>query len=874
LKLISSDQVDIYFEAGAVLEYYMTKTIIPNLQLFPVSHELEVVNQQFSIATHKENTLLLKILQKSISAISDIEHLKLKRKWFGDSNKIPTTNGRFTLEEHEYIKHVTVTLCQPELKNGATLTLPHVDFITRTSGLKIIVSHPLNWSDSLNALQNKECDLLVGVTETAQRKKMMAFTSKYFQDKVVIVTKKEQEFVYNLSDHLTHPFAILKGSSVINLLKQHYPSIHLIEVNTPLKGTDLVQQGAAFGFIHQRVFTANLFNRHDLNGLKINASLRNQFDDIQALATRKDDKLLHSILSKAVEKVDKEALAKLILMNVTKETSIQFEDNEQNYLNSTQVVWCYSDNADAWHELLSSLTKDTGMMLVKSKKMVWNDTFTALMNKECDVLPEVTRTTERSKTMNFTKPIHQEERVIVTQEQQAFIADIRDYLDKEFVVLRGDIVYQQLLKGYPNIKIKLVDHQVEGLNLIKNGKALAYIGSITDTGNTINKFSLKNLKIAGTLSDKYNDSWALATRKSDDILSSIFSKIINNADKNKMRKIISGQLSIKYEQGFDYTLFWQMLFIALIILVAIVFWNRRLSALNLQLKISKNVAEQAQQKVESQNREILTTQQQLLQSEKMASLGTLTAGVAHEINNPTNFTYAAVYMMQSEIDEIKTYLKELAGGDKADIVIINSFDEKFEKLIELAKTASEGTNRIKVIVEDLRTFARLDDAKQAQIQISGLIKSTVHLVKTQFENITIKTEFFYDPLLNCFPSKLNQVFMNIIVNACQSIETKLKQNHQLNLNEELEGLITISTSKKNNYIVIHVKDNGCGMDKLTQQKVCEPFFTTKDVGNGTGLGMAISFGIIEEHQGMLDISSNSTQGSDFYVYLPTKSSDK
>jgi C4-dicarboxylate-specific signal transduction histidine kinase len=154
--------------------------------------------------------------------------------------------------------------------------------------------------------------------------------------------------------------------------------------------------------------------------------------------------------------------------------------------------------------------------------------------------------------------------------------------------------------------------------------------------------------------------------------------------------------------------------------------------LNSQLTLSKKIAEEAQTKVESQNDEILATQQQLLQSEKMASLGTLTAGVAHEINNPTNFTHAAVFMMQNEIDEIKCFLKQLAGGDNADDDVINSFDVKFKKLIELAKTAQEGTQRIKVIVEDLRTFARLDDANQAEIKISELITSTVHLVETQY----------------------------------------------------------------------------------------------------------------------------------------------
>jgi len=870
LALISSHQADVYFEAVSVLDYYMTKNMMSNLQLVPISADLEVINQKFSIATHIDNEILLSIFQKTLNAIPDIDQIKLKRKWFGEKHIKQGGNYSFTSDELEYIKHKPVTLCRPELNSGSRLTIQLVDFINRNAGLNIKVSRPLSWADSLIALQSKECDLLASATTTLQRQKTMAFTPEYFRDKMVVITQKGQKVIYDLSDHLSQTFIVPKGLSVIQLLKRHYPSIKLIEVEDTLKGTNMVQQGDAFGFIYPRAFTVNLFEKNELSDLKINASLRNQFDDIHAIATRKDDKFLNNILSKAIGNVDKDAIKNLILNKKAKGKAIQFDKKEKDYLNTTQITWCASDNTDAWDELMLYLTKETEMTLVKSKKMAWHEALLALMNEECDVLPEATKTVERSKVMNFTQSIHQEERVIVSQNHQPFISDLRDYLDNEFVIHKGDVVYELLKKGYPNINIRIVDHQIEGLNLVSSGKAFAYIGSITDTGNTINKFSIKNLKIAGSLSDKYIDSWAFATRKSDPILSSIFSKIIDNADKNQIRKIISGQLSLKYEQGFDYTLFWQMLFVALFLLSAVIFWNRRLSALNLQLVMSKKVAEDAQEKVESQNREIIETHQQLVQSEKMASLGTLTAGVAHEINNPTNFAHAAVYMMQNEIDEIKAFLKQLAGGDNADIDVINSFDSKFEKLIELTKTANEGTQRIKVIVEDLRTFARLDSAKQAEVRVSELIKSTVNLVKTQYESITIRTEFIFDPVIHCFPSQLNQVFMNIIVNACQSIKAKVKNNEQLNSNDEFTGLIVINTSEKDDHLIINISDNGVGMDEQTKQKVCEPFFTTKGVGSGTGLGMAISFGIIEEHDGMLKISSTVMQGSDFSIYLPFK----
>jgi ligand-binding sensor domain-containing protein/signal transduction histidine kinase len=284
---------------------------------------------------------------------------------------------------------------------------------------------------------------------------------------------------------------------------------------------------------------------------------------------------------------------------------------------------------------------------------------------------------------------------------------------------------------------------------------------------------------------------------------------------------------------------------------------------NHHVELIKNIASYAATALataESHQR-LVTAQTKLVTAEKMAGLGTLTAGVAHEINNPTNFTHAAVYLMEEEIKQIKDFLRQLAGGDKADNDVLQSFDDKFMKLIELTQTAIAGTTRIKNIVEDLRTFARLDNVKRAEVNISELIKTTVHLVKTQYNSIEITTNFDYSPLINCIPSKLNQLIMNIIVNACQAILTgqgQKKEDHDC-------GKLIISSTKSGDEIQISFKDNGCGMDKETLQRVFEPFFTTKDVGSGTGLGMAISFGIIEEHGGHIEIESVVNEGTTIII---------
>jgi polar amino acid transport system substrate-binding protein len=871
LNLISSNQADVYFEVGAVLDYYMAKNLIPNLQLVPVSSDFEVVNQKFSIAAHKDNETLLNILQKSINAIPDIEHIKLKRKWFGNKSENRTKQNSFTAEELQFISEASLILCRPTLNQGSDSVIQIIDLITRNVGLNIKMGTPLQWSESLKALENKKCDLILEVTKTEEREKTLSFTPNYFRDKLAIITKKNQSTIYDVFDHPNEKFGILKGSSSIELLKEHYPNIKLVEVGHTLEGIGLLKNDHIFGYISSLTFIENIFRNHHFENLKINTQLREKFDDHQSIATRKADKLLNSVLTKSINNTDPNVIAELIYLESKETDKIKLTPEEKVLLRNREIALCVAHDSLDWVSVMPYFLKSVDMKIIFSNKFTWAQALLALENGECDLLPEVTPTKKRMEIMGFTPSVHQEERVIVTVNEQKFINNIGDYSEQTFAVLKGDLLVEQLIDDYPFLKIEQVNSYLDGMQRVQNKNVFALIGSISIVGSVISKYGLKNLKISGSLPDKFNNNWTIATRKDDTALNDIFSKIVLSLDKKELRKRLFDDINVKYEQGFDYTLFWQMLFVALILLSAVVFWNRRLSTLNLQLISSKKIAEDAQEKVESQNRELLDTHQQLVQSEKMASLGTLTAGVAHEINNPTNFAHAAVYMMQKEIDEIKAFLKQLAGGDKADIAVISSFDSKFEKLIELTKTAKEGTQRIKVIVEDLRTFARLDDAKQAETKVSELIQSTVNLVKTQYENITISTDFDYDPLIDCFPSQLNQVFMNIIVNACQSIKTKLTENEIINADDNFEGMITICTSEQNNYLVININDNGGGMDELTQQKVCDPFFTTKSVGSGTGLGMAISFGIIEEHDGMLKISSTLMQGADFSIYLPVKS---
>lgn len=264
------------------------------------------------------------------------------------------------------------------------------------------------------------------------------------------------------------------------------------------------------------------------------------------------------------------------------------------------------------------------------------------------------------------------------------------------------------------------------------------------------------------------------------------------------------------------------------------------------------------------------TQGQLVHSEKMASLGQLTAGIAHEINNPINFIYNGIDNLKNTLDDVLQIMKtfeKLQDGEEASKVLYEvnelkyelSYDELLEDINETIVDIKTGAVRTSEIVKGLRVFSRLDEEESKDADINECLESTLVLVRNKTKDkIAIKKELNYElPIISCFPGQLNQVFMNIIMNAIQAIP------------ESKEGLITVETNDDREHeIQIIIRDNGIGMSEDVKRRIFEPFYTTKPVGVGTGLGMSISYGIIAKHGGRIEVQSEVGEGTAFHIFLP------
>jgi signal transduction histidine kinase len=281
------------------------------------------------------------------------------------------------------------------------------------------------------------------------------------------------------------------------------------------------------------------------------------------------------------------------------------------------------------------------------------------------------------------------------------------------------------------------------------------------------------------------------------------------------------------------------------------------------------------QELEKTLRELKLTQSRLLLSEKMASLGSLVAGIAHEINNPTSFIYGnsdiATSYVQDLLNLITLYQKHYPKPPTEIIQQINDIDLDFiaEDFPNLLNSMKQGADRISQIVQSLRDFSHLDEANYKPVDIHIGIDNTILLLQHRInrapdkKQIQIIKEYERLPKVECYPSKLNQVFMNILSNAIDALEEGIEKNNIQNPE------IRIFTKILDNKAVISIADNGIGMNQEVSEHLFDPFFTTKPVGKGTGMGLAISYQIIvENHQGELQCISEFGKGTELIISIP------
>ncbi|MBX9259098.1 HAMP domain-containing protein [Desmonostoc muscorum CCALA 125] len=309
--------------------------------------------------------------------------------------------------------------------------------------------------------------------------------------------------------------------------------------------------------------------------------------------------------------------------------------------------------------------------------------------------------------------------------------------------------------------------------------------------------------------------------------------------------------------------------------------NTELTHMNQRLELEISERKQAQSELQKALQELQNTQAQLIQTEKMSSLGQMVAGVAHEINNPVNFisgniTYVSEYTQQL-LELVRLYQEEFPNSKQKIQEKIDNIDLEFliEDLPKILTSMKMGSRRIEQIVLSLRTFSHLDEADMKEVDIHEGIDSTLLILQNRFKakpehpKIEIIKEYGELPLVECYAGQLNQVFMNVINNAIDALDMCNAQRSKQEIESNPSQIIINTKLVDNNRVIVRIVDNGLGMTQEVKQKLFDPFFTTKPVGQGTGLGLSISYQIIvQKHSGVLRCDSQLGKGTEFWIEIP------
>lgn len=275
--------------------------------------------------------------------------------------------------------------------------------------------------------------------------------------------------------------------------------------------------------------------------------------------------------------------------------------------------------------------------------------------------------------------------------------------------------------------------------------------------------------------------------------------------------------------------------------------------------------------LEQANREIKQAHLQQLQSGKMASIGQLAAGVAHEINNPIGFVTSNLGSLEKYLAKLKEFIsfqdQELAtqaNQETLERVTANrkqlKIDFTLADIDDLLAESRDGVDRVGKIIRDLKRFSRVDEAEYKMADVIECLESSINIVWNEVKyKAVLNRDFAELPEILCFPGQLNQVFVNLLVNAAQAIET--------------QGTIDLKTWADEDAVYIRISDSGCGISEQNCQRIFEPFFTTKEVGKGTGLGLSITYDIIKKHQGDIQVESQIGAGTSFTIMLPIRSEE-
>ncbi len=768
---------------------------------------------------------------------------KLFNDYLYNYEKYTNKNLHLTAEELSFLKnHPIVTIAMSNnfkpfsfVYDGSHQGLSNdiLQKISKISGLKFekIID---TWSSSLKRFKNKEVDMISGITHTKKREEFSLFTKPYFEIPTYVFGLKGDNSYKNIMSLKGKKVAISKDIFYKETLEKL--GVDVVELKSSNEKVDALVFNQVDYFLSSYTSGQKAINSKAITRVIPIAELIDIKKEDLRFGINKDKKILYSIINKSMAKINEMEYSRIVnkwMMNLYKtdslnEKRIYLTQEEQNYLNKKKEIRYCAD--PMWMPLeaikngeINGISSDYVKIFSEAIdipfKLVETDSWTQSIEyakeKKCDILSFLAMETKnRKKYLNFTTPYMQIPLVIATKYDVTFVTDFNSLGRKKIGIPKGYAFYDVLKEKYPKMNLVEVENNIEGLTKVKNGEFFGFVGTLASVGYLFQTQFVGELKIAG----KFDENWefAVALRNDDQILLNIMQKTLESIDEETRKNIFNKWIAIKYESKVDYEFLWETIFVALLIFLVFIYWNRRLRILNSQLEYQKNQAQNA-----------------------LAIKSNFLANITHEIRTPMNVILGMTYLVQKSIvdEKQKGQLKNIEKATKSLLRLINDILDSSK--IEVGK--------LEVIHSNFSLLTILDN-------ISLMAQSNI-----EDKDIEFKISYDDEIPLNLYGDNLRieQVLTNLVSNAIKFTQ---------------KGSVEVSIKNiKHNKYRFCVKDTGIGISKEQIENVFEAFTQADDSitrkYGGTGLGLSISKQLVELMGGEIYITSKEGVGTKLFFEI-------
>ena len=786
----------------------------------------------------------------------------LNNYYFDINNKIQNV---LTNEEKSYIKNSIIKV-HNELNwppfnynvNGKATgySIDYMNLLASKVGLNVEYISGPNWNDFLDLIKDNKLDVMLNIAKTEEREKYLNFTTPYLKAVDSVFVRKEVNNLKSLEDFKGKTLAVIDGFYEEELFRKYYPEIKLLLVKDSLEGLKKLAFKESDGFIDSFAVANYFIENNFIINLKPAFEIKDQrFNLSMGLATNKDNKLLQEILDKAKKEItiDEEFELKrkwINTNNVGAKSTIPFSMEEEDYLSTKKVITMCVDPDWEPFEVLDKNGKHVGIAadiikLITSKlgieiKIIptktWEESIEFSKAKKCDILSFLNQTPQRESWLTFTEPIFQDPNVIIGRVDNDAIDDLSK-IKASIAIPKETAMYERFQKDFPNLIIIPVNSENEAFEFIEQKKADLTIRSMIISAYTIKEKGLFNLKIINQPKN-YENYLKMGIIKEEPILRDILNKAIITLTKDDIQNIVNKWISIKYEKVEDYTYLW--LLISFIIILLIFFLYRQyllkhnnnflqneilkrthqLEKSNQFLKEKKDELDKLnsslEEKIKDEVEKNKLFQEKLFKADKLASMGEMMSNIAHQWRQPLSMisTVATGTKIQKEF------------GTLAD-----------EELVQNMDLINKNAQYLSETINDFRNFIK-GDRKIKNYDLSPTINNFLHIVESTIkkDSINVILNLEKNIKIDGYPNELIQCLINIFNNAKDALE-EIKQKNPL---------IFISTALQNNIITISIKDNAGGIPQNIITKIYDPYFTTKHKSQGTGLGLHMTYKLIDE----------------------------